>query len=45
MKRTAPNLTSTLLSIFNLLCYILDELLLLCSFLILQAKCLILKNT
>lgn len=44
-KETAPNLTGTLLSIFNLLRYILDELLLLRPFLILQAKCLILKNT
>lgn len=37
-----PNLSGTLLSIFDLLSNVLDEFLLLGPFLVLQAKCLVL---
>lgn len=40
-----PNLSGALLSIFDLLGDVLDELLLLGPFLVLQAKCLVLETT
>lgn len=40
-----PNLSGTLLSMFDLLSDVLDELLLLGPFLVLQAKCLVLEGT